>query len=1334
MRRPKVNKSRGLFRTPGAILLILITLFGEVALCAKDHQSTPHMVKQLHFWESRYNDVNVVEALSKIFTVEPNHPSALAALIRLQIRESKFDLAQKTLLRLTQTKRFNPDEKWQLEELLRIYKEHKVSLNRARLFAKSGRYKESVKLYEKVFVNGLPGRDLSFEYWQVHAQAGSRWDDVLAELSTLSDLYPDNIRYRLGYFSHYLGRFALQDHWFDALQDYAEDRRFGYQAKAIWKQALQKRPLVESTMPYLSAFLRMYPRDGEINALFEKRKQRIVNAKRMRHDHHYQAKLRGIEALEQGDFSTAETELARAYTKYSKDVEIIGAFGMLNMRQGRHAQAKKYFNVALSLDSSNESKWRSLIRTSQFWGRVSNAKQALDQNDLSRAAGIIAKLSAQEPGHVEVLLLSGRLATYQRRYPDAKSFYRRVLALEPLNRLALENLLAIDADRKLASNVMQTLRSYTAEQKILVDGFVVALEIAQRLKNAELWITRGNYSEAIVLLESILSLAPDSPWVRYKLAKLFSLLGVPEAGEMLFIDTLLPIPNMIPIPNAIPIPVSGVFDSAANSAEQVTLRYAYALYLSSINEDQRAIDQLHFIPLKQRSSGAVGLLERLEFDWILARALDESKQKNIAQWMSKALSSSHANPNRLFRVVDAWLTLDNPSKALWVLNTQFDPYKGLANSVQGDVLVKRCEINLQLGQLNPCLVDLSMLDSLSGKDIKFANRYRKPMIEICLAIAEQSAESFLESTLLDKLLSDSNLTANEKAGYWVARADSLFGRDQYSKAFAYYHRALILKPKYPEAIFGQISVKRTLGERDQALALIEPLMNEVNSLTTAQQVELADLLMQDGQLSQATRIIKSVVSEGRPSAVSLLLAGQLAERNQAPQLAQAYYFQGLSAENDASVGSGVPLANRSNNTPSSLETLLRENKFDTWPKNKIKNRLLALREKQLGHVLVAFDLRRRSGTLGQSETNWLTVPVEIQWGLSFEPFNNGVGFIRIDSVSLDSGAVDYGARISDAQQFGAVLLCESQPSSCPVSPIRQRSDGIALGVGYRSDRWEVDIGTRPLGFEVNDWVGGLEYSTSWRDMGLFFDLSKRPVTSTLLSYSGTKDPLTGQSWGGVYAFGVTVGGSYDQGELFGMWVNIDAHRLDGENVLANNRYRVLSGFYWRVLQQEVFNIDLGLGVNGWRFKHDLGEFTFGQGGYYSPNEYTSGSVPVSFYGRVNRLAYLLRIAGSVSRSTDEDSVFYPNNADLQDQAEQLSGQTGVDPVFKGGSGSGTGYSINGRLEYQVIGNLYLGAEFEIERSDFYTPNRGSIWLRYLFKPTFLPIPYPPESVKHYADF
>jgi hypothetical protein len=281
----------------------------------------------------------------------------------------------------------------------------------------------------------------------------------------------------------------------------------------------------------------------------------------------------------------------------------------------------------------------------------------------------------------------------------------------------------------------------------------------------------------------------------------------------------------------------------------------------------------------------------------------------------------------------------------------------------------------------------------------------------------------------------------------------------------------------------------------------------------------------------------------------------------------------------------------------------------------------------------------------------------------------------------------------------------------------------------------VDLGSTPLGFAVQRPVGGLRIKGDLGAGSYSVDVSSRPVTSSLLSYAGTVDPRSGALWGGVQATGVRLGLSRDDGGEYGAWSSFGLHQLHGKNVQGNLRRRAMGGVYWRAVNDD--NSVLSLGVNAMLqgFTHNAGEFTFGHGGYYSPQSYRSISLPVSLAQRVGRWSFSLRASVSRSVSRTDSAPFFPTDAALQAAAQALAPVNGIDPHYRGGRSSGNGHALAAAFETQWQPRLFFGGRFEIERSDDYAPNRALFYLRYAPGATALrTLAFPPEAVLPTSEY
>ncbi|MGJ4748806.1 cellulose synthase subunit BcsC-related outer membrane protein, partial [Leptospira sp. SA-E8] len=177
---------------------------------------------------------------------------------------------------------------------------------------------------------------------------------------------------------------------------------------------------------------------------------------------------------------------------------------------------------------------------------------------------------------------------------------------------------------------------------------------------------------------------------------------------------------------------------------------------------------------------------------------------------------------------------------------------------------------------------------------------------------------------------------------------------------------------------------------------------------------------------------------------------------------------------------------------------------------------------------------------------------EIPLELKFPESTSGRWALRADLVRLDAGTLDL-SKTYDASLFGSTLLC--QPT-CDSGRHAQQAEGVALNVGLERGATRYDLGTTPIGFPVQSWVGGILHKGDLGPFGYSLDVSRRPVTASLLSYAGTRDVRTGRTWGGVQATGARLGLSLDEGGRFGGWSSLGWHRLSGQNVLDNDRHQL----------------------------------------------------------------------------------------------------------------------------------------------------------------------------------
>ena len=365
---------------------------------------------------------------------------------------------------------------------------------------------------------------------------------------------------------------------------------------------------------------------------------------------------------------------------------------------------------------------------------------------------------------------------------------------------------------------------------------------------------------------------------------------------------------------------------------------------------------------------------------------------------------------------------------------------------------------------------------------------------------------------------------------------------------------------------------------------------------------------------------------------------------------------------------------------------------------------------------VGTSSRTRAGEAGLSKLSDMETPIEARL-----PVGNGKIVIGATPTFLDAGSLSptYGT----ASRFGAgpaAALAQLQGIVPAVGP--QTANGVGLSVGYEGRDLNVSIGSTPLGFPKTNVIGNVTYSGQLSDnLTLKGDLSRRPVTDSLLSFAGTRDGRTGEKFGGVVATGGRLDLTRDEG-TYGFYGYGSLHALTGTNVQSNNRAELGGGLYVHLMKSATSSLTAGINIDLLHYDKNLGYYTFGQGGYFSPQRYRSVAFPIDWTGRADRLSWRLNASLGIQSFTQNDSPYFPTAPARQSDAARATAAAtalGVNGApftgsYLGSSKTGLTYSLAGVLEYQLAPQAYLGAALSLNNAQNYRQMTGGIYLRYTF--------------------
>jgi tetratricopeptide (TPR) repeat protein len=204
----------------------------------------------------------------------------------------------------------------------------------------------------------------------------------------------------------------------------------------------------------------------------------------------------------------------------------------------------------------------------------------------------------------------------------------------------------------------------------------------------------------------------------------------------------------------------------------------------------------------------------------------------------------------------------------------------------------------------------------------------------------------------------------------------------------------------------------------------------------------------------------------------------------------------------------------------------------------------------------------------------------------------------------------------------------------------QSSAGYSGIAELSTNTFGLMVGSSPHGFPVHNLIGGFRFRphNGW----LTLLGARDSVKDSLLSYAGAHDPVTGIRWGGVVSNTVTSRfDSAPSSNLFyktiGEYASVGFSLIQGLNVPNNWSAAGNAGLYWQAVQGLTF----GVNVTGMHYEKNLNFFSFGQGGYFSPQQYYLASVPISWYAHKPRFEYQIRFSGGMQYLQQDASPFYP---------------------------------------------------------------------------------------------
>ncbi|MGB7167447.1 MAG: cellulose synthase subunit BcsC-related outer membrane protein [Acidobacteriaceae bacterium] len=349
-------------------------------------------------------------------------------------------------------------------------------------------------------------------------------------------------------------------------------------------------------------------------------------------------------------------------------------------------------------------------------------------------------------------------------------------------------------------------------------------------------------------------------------------------------------------------------------------------------------------------------------------------------------------------------------------------------------------------------------------------------------------------------------------------------------------------------------------------------------------------------------------------------------------------------------------------------------------------------------------VNHRSGTAGFDSLTALHAPFEASGML-------GRTVARLTVISdptfLDSGA----AILSPTLAGGVVERLGTAPANAVLN--QQNAAGIGGEVQLATPNLAVSAGYSPYGFLVSNVIGRARWKPANGPFTFTFD--RDSVKDSQLSYAGLHDPgsagpgYEGNVWGGVAATGGEAQFAHTNGNS-GFYVSAGGQYLDGVHVQTNNRVDGDAGAYWQVRSvPDEGSMTVGVNFFGMHYAHNSLYFTYGQGGYFSPQAYFLASVPITMQVEQGwNLRYTITGAFGVQAFQQDSVPFFPLDTALEvaNNNPSYSAQTIV-------SGN---YDLKGEAAYHVSDHWYVGGFADVNNTRNYNDQVVGFYVRFLIRP------------------
>jgi len=1001
------------------------------------------------------------------------------------------------------------------------------------------------------------------------------------------------------------------------------------------------------------------------------------------------ARVSGFAALQDNDLAAAARAFETALARNRRDGDALGGLGLVALKQGNFARARDLLDQASR--QGDGAKWAQALASARHFAGVGEAQDLVAHGQLGEAQKIAEDLVRAGNGKDRVALeLLADIYDRQGRYADSADLYRQASAIE-----------ATSDGNKTDANDEKRLASRAARGRALAAS------------------ARGDDLAAEQEFQQGLLLDPEDPWIRYEFARFMIGRGrLPEAESLV--------------------------QSLARSTNPDAL-YAGAMLENDLGHTASAEALLQRIPDTYRTQPMRSFAMGLKTDTAIARAkaLAAGGQKAEAIAALRQIGQAKGLPAaRQAAIADALYDLGDAVDAGAMAQQAM---AGSITDLGGYEAVIR--VATRTGRDDLAQTALQRASQLAGSSSDGQRALARISAGLAAAQADrlrlhgQYAEAFdvLQRgwgaapdnaeilSALARLYQSGNMPARAAQTFQIILARAPRDRDALSglmetaqaagdRTLSQQAEARLLQA-YPQSYEVYLAAARTEQARGNAGAATRYL-KEAREIYNRQMMGTTGGLggnpfatggealganpfrataaapapqpINPFSLGGGTRLSGIALDTPAPSAPSQA-PSQPGWNAPADMVGHSSEWGGRPTETAALTAGPVPASMPSDPVLAQIQTDIANLSQDNGPR-----------------VEVQTAYRSRAGETGLSELRDMKGSAEISTGLG-----GGRVYARADAVVIDSGRPTGDS----LQRFGRDATIEAQSivnavTAQLVQAVTQRQSGVAPAVGYADKLVQAEAGATPIGFDqakatwrvaVTPHLGSNVAARAW--------FERKPVTDSVIAYGGTRDPVTGEYWGQVMRTGGGAGLSVDH-DGNGVYFDLSYNTYAGTNVPTNRNVEANLGGYLRVRHSAHANLTAGLNVNYQAYGNDQDYFTYGHGGYFSPQSFLSVGFPVNYTFQNPQLD----IKGSFTpgfQSFLQDQVdLYPTDPTAQAALDALKAKDGdVRNYYDSLSKTGFALAASGSAYYRITPSTRIGGEVSYNTFGSYDELRAILGIR-----------------------